>query len=66
MDEKNLVIFFFMMFGLKYFMCSKVKIFNIFFMVFEYLCICLWFLILDGRKIDIFFNDVWFKYCMVC
>lgn len=41
MDEKNLVIFFFMMFGLKYYMCSKVKIFNIFFMVFEYLCICL-------------------------
>lgn len=66
MDEKNPVIFLFMMIGLKYFMCSKAKTLNTFSMVLEHSCTCLWLLTLDGRKIDISLNDVWSKYCMVC
>lgn len=66
MDEKNPVIFLFMMLGLKYFMCSKAKTLNTFSMVLEHSCTCLWLLTLDGRKIDISLNDVWSIYCMVC
>lgn len=38
MDEKNPVIFLFMMLGLKYFMCSKAKTLNTFSMVLEHSC----------------------------